>query len=170
MKIKFCNFIIYFLEVKPTKWYIKLIFSITHGRNNINQAINYITIDSTLQICQSDSQLSESTCTNTTLLNFPRLPQSQICEYPQLSSKDIGDSSQGQSEPAMLKLGDSSPTGNYSLLSSTSTRSSRNANSNPWDPEQLHRQAQERAKKFLKNGEPLKPAPGKKIIFFNHLN
>ncbi|ODM92641.1 hypothetical protein Ocin01_14038 [Orchesella cincta] len=118
-----------------TKWFIKVIFSITPRRISINSLTKYLSIDSVLQICQNTS---ESSCTNTTLLRIPRLPQSQLCDFTDVDSV----AAEGSSE-------------NYSFSSS---RSSRNANA--WNPQEFHRQAAERTLKLQQKTGPVPASPG----------
>jgi len=119
-------------QTKPTKWFVKVIFSITHGRIQLNRGSNYVSIQSMLQICQSEA---EDSCTNTTLLDFPRLPQNQICYF--------------DDESSFAESGGNSPV--------SSSRSSRNAHA--WNPEVLHQVTDDRARKF-ENGQPLPASPG----------
>ncbi|CAL8141214.1 unnamed protein product [Orchesella dallaii] len=110
-----------------TKWFIKVIFSITPGRISMNSKAKYLSIESVLQICQNTT---EDTCTNTTLLNIPRLPQNQLCDFTEVDSIKAD----GNRE--------------------SSSRSSRNANT--WNPEDFHRQA---AEKTLKSQQKMGSVP-----------
>lgn len=131
--------------MKRTRWFIKNFFSITYGRNGINRSVRYISVlRSLLEMCQNGS---ESSCTSTTLIDFPRLPQGQLCDFTVTASLPSPEYQVGETNSSDL-----------TTFPASSIRSSRNAHG--WNPEEFHRQASEKALKF-QSGKRLQASVGK---------
>lgn len=140
-----------FVASRKALWFIKVNFITDGGHSDLNQDLKYIAITSTLQICQNQS---EDSCTNTTLLKFPRLPKVQLCEPPVLQPDDIAEDLHHR-QVYMFLHNRYADIGSYP----SSTRSSRHANAMAWDPEAVHKSAAEKANQFENSG-PLKATPG----------